>query len=68
MLRFKFRVPTNKSNIRKSDELGKTFFINYLCCPRRCAYTILEVFTLLLSTVLHGNFYRFYGFCHENKV
>ena len=43
-------------------------FFNYFYCPRRCAYTILEVFTIFLSTVLHGNFYRFYGFCHENKV
>ena len=44
------------------------YFFNYFGCPRRCAYTILEDFTIFLSIVLHGNFYRFLWFCHENKV
>ena len=48
-------------------DIYKLFYSNYFCCPRRCAYTILEVFTTFLSTVLHGNFYSFYGFCHENR-
>ena len=36
------------------------YFFNYFGCPRRCAYTILEDFTIFLSIVLHGNFYRFF--------
>ena len=45
------------------------YFFSTVCCPRRCTYTILEVFTIhILFTVLHSNFTVFMVYCHENKV
>ena len=35
------------------------FLFNYFCCPRRCAYTILEVFTTFLSKIFAGCYLLF---------
>ena len=46
---------------------------NYFCCPKRCAYTILEgfyyilyIYTVMYSIAQHLTI--FMVFCHENKV
>ena len=67
-IKSRWTVPLKAKKVPLLVNIDSILDSNYFCCPRRCAYTILEVFTIFLSTVLHGNFYRFYGFCHENKV
>ena len=51
------------------DHRMSIFLSNYFCCPRRCAYTILEGFTVLYFLyIIAQHLTVFMDFCHENKV
>ena len=54
--------------LRKNSEMEFFFLFNYFCCPRRCAYTILEVFYyIFIYRYYMATFYRFLVFAMRTR-